>query len=94
MVNRPFDGKHFAEPAISGIDLSKLILKRAIYDRSRKSLVVSTLAKPGAAPNTTLKLISLDPAKSYMLKMDQAQLKDIVKQSEYILPLDAGERTI
>ncbi|MDD4603978.1 MAG: hypothetical protein PHF97_09260 [Bacteroidales bacterium] len=89
MVNKPFDDQYFTEPTITGVDITKVILKRAIYDRNEKALIISTRAKDGAG-NTTIKVVSLDPGKSYALKIDKAQPTTIAKQAECLLTLDAG----
>ena len=91
MVNKPFDAKHFTEPAITGVDTKKVILKRAIYDRNKKALIISTLEKSGSG-STSFKVINLDPAKSYTLNVDKVPQKVVINLTSYVLTLDAGKK--
>jgi hypothetical protein len=76
MHNVPFDDRHFTEPEISGVDLATLPLKRAIYDRAKDALVVSTMAlkTPG---DTSFEVKKLNPARSYRLLVDGVEVKKI-----------------
>jgi hypothetical protein len=89
MVNKPFDDKLFTEPAINGVDITRVILKRAIYDRNKKTLIISTLAKSGAG-NTTLNVVNIDPSKSYSYFLDGKQQPSINKRQSAVLSFDAG----
>lgn len=90
LINRPFDDKHFSEPAITGVDLKQVILKRAIYDRVKKALVISTVAKAGAG-NASISIINLDPAKNYIPTLDGSRLPAITGQKSFELTLDCGK---
>ena len=90
MVNEPFDKNHFAEPSITGVDIKKVILKRAVYDPKKKALVVSTLSTKSKG-NSTFKIIQLNTAKSYDVFIDKVQQKTIVNQSEYAINIDIAK---
>ncbi len=87
MHNRPFDSEHFKEPAIMGVDLTRTSLKRAIYDRERKTLIVSTLASGSKEPGG-FKIIRLDPTKIYLLIIDGKEKKEVSGVVEYEITLD------
>jgi len=70
MTNEPFDEKHFTEPSITGVDLKKMPLKRAIYDRSKRALIVSTMASKSNPAPQKFTIIGLDKAKTYRLTLD------------------------
>lgn len=89
MHNKPFDAEHFAEPAISDVELSKTPLKRAIYDRARLSLVVSTLPARFGVATGSFKIINLVPAKTYSLTIDGKALSKIKDVNEYKVTLDS-----
>ena len=83
MHNQPFDQAHFAEPKVAGVDFPNLLLRRAIYDRARKALIVT--AEPGGKKSqakTTIKLANLDPEKSYRLFMDGRELAKSTSRTE------------
>ncbi|MFA6075589.1 MAG: hypothetical protein WCV63_05345 [Negativicutes bacterium] len=66
MYTQPFDEKHFTEPAITGVDIARVTLTRAQYDRSKQALVISLL--PGTIQeSSSFNIINLDPAKTYLL---------------------------
>jgi hypothetical protein len=90
MINNPVDAEHFSEPAITGVDITRVILKRAIYDRNKKALVISTFAKSGAG-NTSIMLINLDPAKVYAITIDKKHEKDVEKVAGAMVTFDAGK---
>jgi len=90
MVNKPFDDHHFTEPSITGVDIKQVILKRAIYDRGNKALIVSTLGKKDGG-TTSFKVTNLDPAKSYTITLDKIQQQEAVKQQDYTIAFDAGK---
>ncbi len=87
MVNQPFDDKYYTEPGITGVDIKNVILKRAIYDRVNKALIVSTFGK-NEGGNTSFKVINLDPAKTYAVTIDKVPQKDIVKQMAIEIPME------
>ncbi|MEI7980312.1 MAG: hypothetical protein WCI71_01575, partial [Bacteroidota bacterium] len=87
MVNKPFDDQYFTQPAITGVDVKNVILKRAVYDPGKKALIVSTLANNGGV-NTSFKVINLDPAKTYAFTIDNILQKDIVKQPAIDIPIE------
>jgi hypothetical protein len=90
MVNNPVDATHFSEPAITGVDLGKVILKRAVYDRGREVLVVSTMAKKDAG-KTSIRIANLDLAKTYTVTVDGKHHADIVNQKQSELHFDASQ---
>ncbi|MDD5599284.1 MAG: hypothetical protein PHV82_15160, partial [Victivallaceae bacterium] len=67
MYNEPFDKQHFSEPALTGVDMKTAVLKRAVYDRAKKALIVSTLGS-GNGGVADFKIKNLDPGKNYILK--------------------------
>jgi hypothetical protein len=87
MYSNPFDQAHFAEPAITGVDLSTTLLKRAIYDREKKALVISTMPSKAAA-KSSFKIVRLDPSKTYEFYLDGAAVNEMSGISEYALTLD------
>lgn len=90
MVNKPFDDQHFNEPSIAGVDLNKVILKRAIWDRNKKMLMVSTLPKKNAGI-TTIAVNNLDPSKTYTISTDEKTIPAIKGQQNTTLSFDAGK---
>ncbi len=91
MHNKPFDAAHFTEPAITGIDVKKTALKRAIYDRSKKALIVSTmLGKPGAG-DVSFNIVNLDLSKTYKLIIDGKKTAHISSVKEYVVTLDGAK---
>ena len=73
MHNKPFDAAHFASPYITGVDESRLPLKRAIYDGEKKALIVSTLPASGAASEQEITINNLNKSFSYQLFIDGAE---------------------
>jgi hypothetical protein len=69
MHNKPFDAAHFTEPYVTGIDIAKVPLKRAVYDAKKKALIVSTSAAQNPCQQTFI-LAGLDKAMKYSLKID------------------------
>ncbi len=90
MVNNPFDSVHFSEPAITGVDITRVILKRAVYDRGNKLLIVSTIGKKDGG-NTSLKIINLNPFKTYSIEIDKTHYKDVVNKPDHIIIIDPGK---
>jgi len=88
MHNKPFDIAYFAEPAITGVDPAKTPLKRALYDRSRLALIVSTRPAKSGAAGAGFKIINLLPAKSYTLTMDGNTRSQLTGVVEYNVTLD------
>lgn len=89
MVNDPFDDVHFTEPAITGVDLKKVILKRAVYDRNKNALVISTGAK-NESGETSVTVINLDATKKYTIIIDNKHHKNIETSASAIISFDAG----
>ncbi len=87
MYNNPFDQAHFTEPGITGVDLSATLLKRALWDREKKALIVSTMAsqKPGKA---AFKAVRLDPAMVYEFYLDGIAVNEMSGIGEYIVSVD------
>ena len=90
MVNKPFDDKHFTQPAITGVDVKNVILKRAIYDSEKQALIVSTLGKDGGG-NTSFNVINLDPSKVYAVTIDKKHEKDFEKVTGLAVTFDGGK---
>ena len=91
MVNKPFDDVHFTEPAITGVDIKKSALKRAIYDRSKKALIVSTMPAKSGAADAGFKIVNLDTSKTYQLIIDGKKSADISSVKEYAVTLDGAK---
>jgi hypothetical protein len=72
----PFDAAHFTEPAVAGASFPDLPLRRAIYDRARRALVVSTAASDGGGLRV-LQLVRLDPRASYQLYLDGKLMQEL-----------------
>jgi hypothetical protein len=87
MYNNPFDQQHFIEPAITGVDLSTTLLKRAVYDRNKQALIISTMPSKTVA-KADFKVIRLDPSKTYELYLDGNPLNEMSGIGEYIVSLD------
>ncbi len=85
--NKPFDKEHFSEPAITGVDIKKTALKRAIYDRSKLALIVSTMPAKSNAADGGFTIINLDPAKTYILAIDGKKTADVSGVKEYNVTL-------
>ena len=90
MVNKPFDEKHFSEPSISGVDITKVILKRAIYDSEKKALIISTLPQ-NTGGVSGFKVIRLDPAKSYELFVNKDKKETIKGKSELSVSIEISK---
>jgi hypothetical protein len=91
MYNNPFDNAHFSEPAITGVDLTKTPLKRAIYDRSKLALVVSTMPAKSNATDGGFKIINLDPGKTYQLTIDGKKTAQLSGVKEYDVTLGTAK---
>lgn len=90
MYNNPFDQTHFNEPGITGVDLGGTPLKRALYDRAKQALIVSTMpAKSGGTSG--FKIIRLDPAKNYELFLDGKYRQEISGVKEYAVTWDGAK---
>jgi len=73
--NRPFDGPHFEAPMVEGVDFPKIVLRRAIYDKQREALVLTTEPGTDQRGTTTLKVIALDPDRSWRLLVDGREVE-------------------
>ncbi len=87
MVNKPFDDRHFTQPAITGVDIKKIILKRAIYDSEKRALIISTMANKEGS-KTSFNVVGLNPDKSYTITIDKFPQKDLVKQPTFNIPIE------
>ncbi len=78
MHNQPFDDKHFDEPKVTEVDFPNVLLRRAVYDREKAALIVTT--EPGAQKSgkSSFRIIQLEPKKSYALIID-GSLKETIK---------------
>ncbi|MFA7184344.1 MAG: hypothetical protein WC082_05595 [Victivallales bacterium] len=87
MYNEPFDKRHFSEPALTDVDIKSVILKRAVYDRAKKALIVSTLGtgKDGVAD---FKFKNLDSGKNYILKDREKPVAEFRGVKEYNIKFD------
>jgi len=74
MHNKPFDERHFEQPRLAGVDFPRVLLRRAIYDREKQALIVTTVPG-GAGEKTSLEVVQLDPARTYELFMDGEHMK-------------------
>jgi len=90
MVNNPFDEKHLMQPAISGVDVKKVILKRAIYDAEKKTLIVSTTGK-NLGGSSSIKIIILDPSKTYELFVNKDTKEIFSGKTEFTVPIETSE---
>jgi len=82
MHNQPFTQAHFAEPMVAGVDFPRVVLRRAIYDQSKKALIVTIEPGTNQRGKTTLRLIQLDPKKSYRIWLDRKELAKSQGQTE------------
>ncbi len=88
MHNKPFDAEHFSEPAITGVDVRKTALKRAIYDRSKSALIVSTMPARSKAAAGGFKIVNLDPTRRYQLTVDGKPDAVLNGVKEFLVTLD------
>jgi hypothetical protein len=70
LANKPFDEEHFREPKITNVDVTKLALRRAAYDRNSRSLDVATFAGKDSGASVAFDVVNLDPKQTYMLVID------------------------
>lgn len=91
MYNNPFEQDHFAEPAITGVDLEKTPLRRAIYDRSKQALIVSTLPAKSTAEEGGFRIVNLDPARKYRLVIDGTETAEVSGVEEYDVTLGGAQ---
>ena len=75
--SRPFEEKYFAQPKVVDVEFPEILLRRAIYDESKKALIVTVEPGTEESPNTSFKIVNLDPAKSYVLLIDGKEVKTI-----------------
>lgn len=87
MYDEPFDKQHFTEPKITDVDIKTTILKRAIYDRKNKALIVSTL-KNDKSGNASMNIINLNPQKTYLLTDNDKTVAKINGVKEYKVMFD------
>jgi hypothetical protein len=82
---------HFSEPAITGVDMTKTALKRAIYDRSRQALIVSTMPAKSGAVDSGFKIVNLDTTKTYQLTIDGIKDAEFNGVKEYDVTLGGAK---
>ncbi|MEA4863337.1 MAG: hypothetical protein AB7F40_09845 [Victivallaceae bacterium] len=82
MYSEPFDRQHFSEPKITDVDITAVILKRAIYDRAKAALVVSTIGG-GSDGETGFKVVNLSPDRKYVLTDNGRRMAEIGGVREY-----------
>jgi len=75
MHQQPFDNTHFGEPKVEVEDFGKLSLRRAIYDREKKALIVTTTGGPEEAEIGSILIIMLDFSKKYDLYIDGERVR-------------------
>ena len=73
--NRPFDNAHFDAPMVEGVDFPNVILRRAIYDKQREALVLTTEPGTDQRGTSSLKVVNLDPARSWRLFIDGREME-------------------
>ena len=76
--SKPFTQQNFDSPQITGIDFPNVLLKRAIYDFEKESLVITTVGGAEQTGTTSFNVTQLDPTRTWKLFMDGAP------QNEYI----------
>jgi hypothetical protein len=77
MHNQPLDDAHFKEPMVTNVDFPNVLLRRAIYDREKKALIVTTAPGMKNTGTTTLTIVNLDPSISYRLTVDGKETQNI-----------------
>jgi hypothetical protein len=90
MHNQPFDDAHFTEPAVSGVDFPRLVLRRAVYDAKKKALIVTTEPGMGPGGTTAFEVKRLAPDKTYVLTIDGKRSREIKgsESAQVVAPLD------
>jgi hypothetical protein len=68
--SKPFDDDHFTEPEVTSVDTGHFFLKRAVYDRTKKALVVSTVPGISKASNAGFDVVKLDSSHTYRITLD------------------------
>ena len=81
MHNKPFDGTDEQIPKVTEVNFPYIVLRRAIYDREREVLVISTQPGKRLGSSTTLKVIQLDPQRKYCLKLDNREIERFTGRS-------------
>ncbi|MDD5728852.1 MAG: hypothetical protein PHV59_09830 [Victivallales bacterium] len=87
MYNEPFDKQHFSEPAITDVDMKTVVLRRAVYDRSQKALIVSTSGNRNSG-EAGFRIVNLDPEKNYLLTDNKNMVAELSKVKEYNIKFD------
>lgn len=87
MYHEPFDKRHFSEPAVTGVDIENVILRRAVYDRTKKALVVSTMGADKGG-NAGFKIVNLIPGAKYVLSDNGAAAAKIGGVKEFEVKFD------
>lgn len=90
IYNRPFKDSHYSEPKVSIDDVTKVGLKRAIYDRKKKALIISTFASKGKPGKVKLKINQLDPSVNYRLEVDRKETTKINRSKSYVVKVNTA----
>ncbi len=70
VIASPFTERNFTSPIVTGVDYPNVVLRRAIYDFEKETLIVST--EGGALKNgsTSISIEQLDPSRTWCLIID------------------------
>jgi hypothetical protein len=70
---------HFAEPYISNVDYPNVLVTQAIYDSSKKQLMVTLIPGASGAVSTSFNVNNLDPAETYSISRNGYIIGHLVK---------------
>jgi len=93
---QPWPESHFQEPFIEKVDYPRVLVTRAIYDREKKALIVSTRPGPGSGtgfkPVSLIQVRNLSSDQSYALWLDGKLVKQFQGQDPLVveIPLDGS----
>ncbi|OGP56207.1 MAG: hypothetical protein A2V67_04655 [Deltaproteobacteria bacterium RBG_13_61_14] len=89
---QPWPESHFQEPFIEKVDYPKMLVTRAIYDREKKALIVSTRTGPGSQGQASFQVRNLSPNQTYTLWLDGKLVKQFQGQDPLVveIPLDGS----
>ena len=68
---RPFDDAHFTQPRLTGVDFPAILVRRALFDRSRRALVASFEPGTRTSGTTIVRIEGLDPSSSWQVFIDK-----------------------
>jgi len=77
MHNKPFTERNLTAPRVAGLDFPNVLLKRAIYDFEKESLIVTTEGGVGQSGTTSFTVTQLDPGTTWELFIDGESQKKI-----------------